>query len=86
MKIVESYQIPQGNVSPDIFALPCVSSAYKTMTHGIRYHVEHLIAQPTDWICKRSNGEWIVLTEEEYRKTNKPKEYKPKEYKPTRGC
>ena len=61
--------MPKGNVSPDIFALPCVTSAYKTMTQGIRYHVEHLIAKPTDWICKYENGEWLVLDDYAYQLT-----------------
>ena len=66
MRIIEAYKVPTGNVSPDIFKLPCVTSAYKTMTQGIRYHVEYMIAKPSDWICKDENGEWLVLDDEEY--------------------
>lgn len=68
MRIVESYQVPEGNISPDIFKLPCVTSAYKTMTQGIRYHVDYMIAKPTNWICKYENGEWLVLTDDEYQR------------------
>ena len=75
MKIVESYQVPYGNVSPDIFALPCVNSVKKK--DGIEYGVfvnekfaypSMAHAKPTDWICKNEDGKWIVFNNEEYEK------------------
>lgn len=71
MRIIEAYQVSEGNVSPDIFALPCVTSAYKTMTHGIRYYADCMIAKPSDWICKTKDGEWIVLNNDGYKEATK---------------
>lgn len=69
MRIIEAYQVPEGNVSPDIFRMPCVSSAYKTMRGETYYHVDDgLIAGPGDWICRDSPGQWHVLTHEEYQR------------------
>lgn len=71
MKIVEAHQVPMGNVSPDIFALPCVEFAYKVKDqtwYDITCCKSIMIAIPTRWICKTDNGEWIVLTNEEYEK------------------
>ena len=74
MKIVEAHQIPDGNVSPDIFRLPCVNCANKRYDKGIEYGVfitrgklfDIYFAYPTEWICKDENGEWLVLDDEEY--------------------
>jgi hypothetical protein len=81
MKIVEAHQVPYGNVSPDIFALPCVNSARKK--NGIEYGVfvngkfaypSMAHAFPTDWICKTEDGKWIVFNNEEYEEaTEAPK-------------
>lgn len=73
LKIIEVHQVPYGNVSPDIFKLPCVNSVRKK--NGITYGVfvdgkteypSMAHAHPSDWICKRENGTWAVLTDEEY--------------------
>lgn len=75
MRIIEAYQVPEGNVSPDIFALPCVNSVRKK--NGIVYGVfvngkfsypSMAYARATDWICKNEDGKWIVLTNDEYEK------------------
>jgi hypothetical protein len=79
MKIIESYQVPEGNVSPDIFALPCVECVNKKYDRTIEYGVflrdtglSHYMeyACPTDWICKDSDGKWHVLSDDEYHKFN----------------
>ena len=62
MKIIKSYQVPEGNISPDIFKLPCVNGAIKHDEFGIIYRlydsvkVENFLAIPTDWICKYADG------------------------------
>lgn len=66
MRIIEAYQVPEGNVSPDIFKLPCVSSAYKNIHGSTCYHVEGEVAVPNNWICKDENGRWRVLLNWEY--------------------
>lgn len=69
--------VPAGNVSPDIFKLPCVSAAIKHDQFGIIYRlydsatVGDFLAIPTDRICKSANGRWNVLTEEEYKQFTK---------------
>jgi hypothetical protein len=76
MIIVEAYQIPSGNVSPDIFALPCVRSIDKKLGDDIEYSVwvkigeayDFIYARPSDWICKDERGKWHVLSDKEYRK------------------
>ena len=91
MKIIESYKVPEGNVSPDIFKLPCVLWAAKNGKGGILYELNSdervtktfPIAHAGDWICKDSKGKWRVLTDDEYRKICKDT---PKEYQPIRGC
>lgn len=77
MRIVEAYKVPTGNVSPDIFKLPCVNSVRKK--NGIEYGVFvkgkfsypcMAYARATDWICKESDGVWNVLTDAEYQQAN----------------
>lgn len=79
MKIVEAYQVPKGNVSPDIFRLPCVLGADKT-DDGVAYLCAINLcddtfkdydihdASATDWICKDDKGKWHVMTDDAYRK------------------
>ena len=69
MRIIVSYKVPEGNVSPDIFKLPCVSSAYKNIHGATCYHVGEEIAATNDWICKYENGRWRVLLNWEYQQT-----------------
>ena len=78
LKIIEAHQVPRGNVSPDIFALPCVNSVRKK--NGIVYGVfvnwtsaysSMAHARPTDWICKKEDGTWIVFNNEEYKEATK---------------
>ena len=78
MRIIESHQVPDGNVSPDIFALPCVKSVMKK--NGIVYGVfvkwaftypSMAHARPSDWICKTEDGKWIVLNNDEYKEATK---------------
>lgn len=91
MKIVESYQVPMGNVSPDIFALPCIKMVSKVSERNPipQYWLYKPnpqcwpFALPTDWICKDSKGKWHVMHDDEYRKICKDA---PKEYQPIRGC
>lgn len=80
MRIIEAYQVPYGNVSPDIFALPCVNNC-AVMKNGIEYGVfvngasaypSMAHARPSDWICKDSEGKWHVLSDDEYHKFNPP--------------
>ena len=87
LRIVEAYQVPKGNISPDIFHLPCVSWADKT-EEGIVYICHDLDtykveAYPTDWLVKDSKGKWHVMHDDEYRKICYDT---PKEYQPIRGC
>lgn len=72
MRIIEANQIPDGTgIAPNIFNLPCVTSAYKTMQGGVRYRVEtpydSQVAKSTDWICKYEDGHWDVLSDKEYK-------------------
>ena len=80
MRIIEAYQVPYGNVSPDIFKLPCVAGADKT-DDGVTYICDVNIDNDTyndfdiveasvfDWICKDSEGKWHILTNDEYQRT-----------------
>ena len=76
-KITESYQVPKGNISPDIFHLPCVAWADKT-EEGIVYicsgvdYPNKVEAYPTDWICKKEDGKWYVMSDTEYWKEVMP--------------
>lgn len=76
MKIIEAHQVPYGNVSPDIFKLPCVNSVkkkngieYSVFTNGKFAYPSMAHAKATDWICKTEDGKWIVLNNDEYEKT-----------------
>ena len=75
-KIIEAYMVPAGNVSPDIFKLPCVVKARKTKGGNTYYTVVngyfqgHEFAGYTDYICKADEGKWFVLTAEEYHEYN----------------
>ena len=77
MKIIESHQVPAGNVSPDIFALPCINWAIKNDEFGIIYQLDDSVAVgrchaiPTNWICKDINGRWDVMTDEQYKQFTK---------------
>lgn len=72
--IIEAYQVPKGNVSPDIFKLPCVECVNKKYDRTIEYGVfvtwnkvfDMVYANSTDWICKDAEGRWWVFTDEEY--------------------
>jgi len=73
MRIIEAYKVPTGNVSPDIFKLPCVNSVrkkkgieYGVFVNGTSAYPSMAHAFPTDWICKTEDGKWIVLNNEEY--------------------
>ena len=65
MKIMESYQIPRGNVSPYIFKLPCIDEVNK-LHEGCVYVGRGICAFETDWLCKDADDRWHVLTNEEY--------------------
>lgn len=71
-KIIEAYQVPEGNVSPDIFKLPCVVLACKVGDGNTRYtctsvgYYGNEWAFKSDYICKFDNGKWTVLSAEEY--------------------
>jgi hypothetical protein len=76
IKIIEAYQVPRGNVSPDIFALPCVELAYKHQGqtwYDVNCCDKKMIALPTRWICKTSTGTWLVLNDDEYLKITNQK-------------
>ena len=70
--IIEAYMVPAGNVSPDIFKLPCVSGATKLGDGNTEYTCKndyfcgHEYADYTDYICKSEEGKWFVLNAEEY--------------------
>ena len=74
MKIIESYKIPDGNVSPDIFKFPCVAWVDKTnvgvayMCHDTNGLYKVKGAFPNDWICKDENGKWHVMHDDEYQR------------------
>jgi hypothetical protein len=94
LRIVEAYQVPKGDISPDIFKLSCVMGADKN-DDGVTYiccinfnddtanDYDIHDASPTDWICKDSKGKWHVMHDDEYRKICNDT---PKEYQPIRGC
>ena len=71
-KIIEAYQVPGGNVSPDIFKLPCVSGATKLGDGNTEYtcmndyFCGHEYADYTDYICKSEEGKWFVLSADAY--------------------
>lgn len=71
MRIIEANQVPKGGVSPNIWSLPCVVSAYKTIAGNVRYRVEtpygSVTASPYDWICKHEDGSWDVMTNDQYK-------------------
>ena len=75
-KIIEAYMVPAGNVSPDIFKLPCVVKASKTKGGNTDYTVvngyykDQELAGYTDYIYKADNGCWFVLSAEEYHEFN----------------
>ena len=70
-KIIEAYMVPAGNVSPDIFALPCVLSVNKVLGQAIydckcgcfgviRY------GTPGQVISRFEDGRWEVLSQRRY--------------------
>ena len=71
MRIIEANQVPKGCISPNIWSLPCVVSAYKTIAGNVRYRVETPYGSQTakggDWICKYDDGSWDVMTDYEYK-------------------
>lgn len=75
-KIIEAYMVPAGNVSPDIFKVPCVVEAGKTGGGNTVYTVVNgyfrgqEFAGYTDYICKADDGKWFVLSAHEYHKYN----------------
>ena len=64
--------VPEGNVSPEIFKLPCVVKASKTKGGNTYYTVVsgyfpgHEFADYTDYICKSEDGNWFVLNADAY--------------------
>lgn len=71
MRIIEANQVPNGGISPNIWNLECVVSAYKTIAGNVRYRVEtpygSVTASPFDWICKYDDGHWDVMTNDQYK-------------------
>ena len=71
MRIIEANQVPKGGISPNIWSLPCVVSAYKTIAGNVRYRVEtpygSVTVSPCDWICKYEDGHWDVMTNDQYK-------------------
>jgi len=70
MRIIEAYQVPGGNVSPDIFALPCVTSAFKYTCYETCYNIYSfgniVRAFPGQWLCRDTENQWRVLSDEAY--------------------
>lgn len=63
-RYVDKYQIPHGRVSADIFALPCVTSAFKTYSGGIGYHLEDgYSVYEGEWLCRDEDGKWEIFQE-----------------------
>lgn len=80
MTIIESHQIPKGNVSPDIFSLPCVCAVYKHKAKGVEYTLRTDMlkdftslnrAYPTDWLCRDEFDVWHVINNGVYKNRNK---------------
>ena len=73
-KIIESYQVPKGNVSPDIFKLPCVIGATKLSDGNTEYtcaiDLSYEYANVGDYICKSDDNRWFTLSAEEYHEFN----------------
>lgn len=62
MKYIEANQVPEGStISPNIFGLPCVSTAYKNAQGDITYLVDGCVARSGDWIVKYEDGTWGVM-------------------------
>lgn len=63
-KIIESYQVPEGNVSPDIFKLPCVELAIKCNDGNTLYLCVcadgNELAHKYDYIYKTDDGKWHI--------------------------
>lgn len=74
MKVIESYKIPTGNVSPVIFKLPCIDSVQKGFD-GEPIYIGY--QKPTkrkcfgavsgDWLCKCADGTWRCFDDYEYK-------------------
>lgn len=73
-KIIEAYQVPEGNVSPDIFKLPCVIGATKLSDGNTEYtcaiDLSYEYANVGDFICKSDDNRWFTLFSEEYYEHN----------------
>ena len=71
MRIIEANQVPKGGISPNIWSLPCVVSAYKTIAGNVRYRVDtpygNQVASPYEWRCKHDDGSWDVMTNDQYK-------------------
>lgn len=73
MRIVEAYQVPKGNVSSDVFRLPCIDGCAKSHADGNVFYftirsIKPRFAYGGDWLCKDDKGKWHVMTDGEYRK------------------
>lgn len=76
MKIIESYQVPEGNISPDIFHLPCIDGCAKHHDDGSIFYltipkIVPRIVYPGNWLCKDIHGKWHVLTDKQYKQFTK---------------
>lgn len=77
MKFKQAIQIPD-HITQGIFNLPCVISARKDRLYGFIYTLagdtkttifrwgDLIYAKPTDWICEGLDGDWYLLSNEEY--------------------
>lgn len=66
--------IHAGKRVENIFKLPCVRSCYKCVDGKVRFQMfawdkygNYIEACEGDWICKLSDGRWIVLDDNRYR-------------------
>lgn len=64
MKTIEKIHIPFGKVSPDIFALPCITGAYKSLAGIITYQMQGgQLATSGQVLCKDESGRWFAIWE-----------------------
>ena len=66
MRLKQSIHI-QGKCIEDIFTLPTIISIYKE-NHSYCYHLTNgQIAHLDDWLCENYDGNWSVLSDEQYK-------------------
>lgn len=58
----------EGKCLEDIFSLPCVISVNKVQNTYCFYLDNGLCADIGDWLCQDHDGNWEVLSDEQYKR------------------